>query len=80
MTSITVTQARANLYKLIDEANETHHPIQITGKRGNAILLSEDDWRSISETLHLSGIPGMAESIKQGMQESVEDCSEELGW
>jgi prevent-host-death family protein len=52
MTTISVTKARNNLYSLIDEANESHIPIQITGKRGNAVLISEDDWRAISETIH----------------------------
>jgi len=80
MTSITATQARSKLYKLIDEANASHHPIQITGKRGNAVLISEDDWRAISETLQLSSIPGMVNSIKVGMNEKIEDCSEELDW
>ena len=80
MTSISATQARATLYSLIDETNLSHHPIQITGKRGNAVLVSEDDWRSISETLHLSSIPGMVESIKEGMKEDIKNCSEEIDW
>ena len=80
MTSVTATQARSKLYRLIDEANSSHHPIQITGKRGNAVLISEDDWRSISETLQLSAIPGMVDSIKRGMEEKIEDCSEDLDW
>ena len=80
MTSITATQARSRLYSLIDEANSSHHPIQITGRRGNAVLISEDDWRAISETLQLSAIPGMVASIKQGMKEPIEDCSEDLDW
>jgi prevent-host-death family protein len=80
MTTITATKARSNLYNLIDEANQTHVPIQITGKRGNAVLVSEDDWRAISETLHLSGIPGMVESIQEGMSEKIEDCSDSIEW
>ncbi len=80
MTSITATQARSKLYKLIDEANASHYPIQITGKRGNAVLISEEDWRAISETLHLSSIPGMVDSIKAGMKEKIEECSEDLDW
>jgi prevent-host-death family protein len=80
MTTVTVTKARNNLYSLIDEANESHIPIQITGKRGNAILLSEEDWKAISETIHLSTIPGMVESIKEGMNEAIEDCSDTLEW
>ena len=80
MRTITVTKARANLFKLIDEASESHEPIQITGKRANAVLLSADDWRAIQETLHLLSIPGMRESIREGLETPVEDCSEELEW
>lgn len=80
MTTVTATKARGNLYALIDEANASHEPIQITGKRGNAVLISEDDWRSIRETLYLHSIPGMVKSIKEGMSEKIEDCSTELDW
>ncbi|CAA6691502.1 Unannotated [Lentimonas sp. CC19] len=80
MTTITATKARNTLYSLIDEANESHVPIQITGKRGNAVLIAEDDWRAISETMHLSMVPGMVESIVEGMNEKIEDCSESLEW
>ena len=80
MTTITATSARNKLYTLIDEANDSHIPIQITGKRGNAVLVSEDDWKAISETIHLSTIPGMVESIKAGMDEKIEDCSESIEW
>ena len=80
MITITATQARSKLYSLIDEANESHIPIQITGKRGNAVLVSEEDWRAISETIHLSMIPGMVESIRAGMDEKIEDCSESVEW
>ena len=80
MTSITATKAREKLYKLLDEVAETHEPIQITGKRGDAILISADDWRSIQETLHLVSIPGMTDSIKEGLATSVDECSEEPAW
>ena len=80
MTTISATQARNQLYSLIDQANESHIPIQITGKRGNAVLISEDDWRAISETIHLSMIPGMTDSIKEGMNEGIEECSDKLEW
>ena len=80
MTTVTATKARDKLYSLIDEANQSHVPIQITGKRGNAILISEDDWAAISETIHLNMIPGMTESIKEGMNESIKDCSDTLEW
>ena len=80
MKSISVTKARSNLFKLIDETADIHEPIQITGKRTNAVLISEDDWRSIQETLYLLSIPGMRVSIRKGLKTSLNDCSEELGW
>src|SRR5258706_6920630 len=75
MTSLPVTQARSKLYQLLDEAAESHRPIQITGKRSNAVLVSEEDWRSIQETLYLVSIPGMRDSIRRGMR-SEEHTSE----
>ena len=80
MTVLTVSEARANLYQLIDEAAQSHQPVTITGKRHNAVLVSEDDWRSVQETLYLVSIPGMRESIIEGMQTPVEECAEELEW
>ena len=80
MTILNVTEARTKLYSLIDEAADTHQPIIITGKRGNAVLVSEEDWNSISETLHLLSVPGMRESIKEGMNEPITECSKELDW
>ena len=80
MFTFKVTDARAKLYRLIDEAAASHEPILITGKRANAVLLSEDDWRSIQETLHLLSIPGMRESVHEGLNTPVDECSEELDW
>ena len=80
MTTVNVTEARANLYKLIDDVSVSHEPVVITGKRGNAVLLAEDDWNAITETLHLLSVPGMRESILEGMQENLEDTSNELEW
>lgn len=80
MTAITATEARSKLYKLIDEAENTHEPIIITGKRGNAVLLAESDWNAIKETLYLLSMPGMRESIREGMEESIEESSKELDW
>jgi antitoxin YefM len=74
------TEARSRLFKLLDEAAESHEPIQITGKRSNAILISEEDWHSIQETLYLLSIPGMRESIRKGLKTPVEKCSEKPGW
>ena len=80
MTTVNVTEARANLYKLIDDASASHEPVVITGKRGNAVLLSEDDWNAINETLYLLSVPGMRESIIEGMQENFDETSTELEW
>lgn len=80
MTILKATEARARLYSLIDETAETHQPIIITGKRTNAVLLSEEDWNAIAETLHLLSAPGMRESIKNGMAEPIDECSTELEW
>ena len=80
MTGITATKARSNLYRLIDEAAETHQPIVIMGKRNKAVLVSEDDWSAIQETLYLLSVPGMRESIREGMETPLEECDEELVW
>jgi prevent-host-death family protein len=80
MPTLKATEARAKLYRLIDEVATSHEPFFITGKRANAVLLSEDDWRSIQETLHLLSIPGMRESIREGLTTPVEECAEELDW
>ena len=80
MTTVNVTEARANLYKLIDDASVSHEPVVITGKRGNAVLLAEDDWTAINETLYLLSVPGMRGSIIEGMQESLDATSTELEW
>ncbi|MCH7928228.1 MAG: type II toxin-antitoxin system Phd/YefM family antitoxin [Candidatus Dadabacteria bacterium] len=80
MKTIKIADARNNLYKLIDEISESHEPIQITGKRANAVLLSEEDRSSIQETLNLLSIPKMRESIRDGLNEPIVECSEEPGW
>ena len=80
MASITATEARKTLYKLIDDVAGSHEPIQITGKRGNAVLVSEADWHAVQETLYLVSIPGMRESIIEGMATSVDDLEDELHW
>jgi prevent-host-death family protein len=80
MTAITATEARSNLYRLIDETAESHQPITITGKRNKAVLVSEEDWAAIQETLYLLSISGMRESIREGIQAPVDECSEELDW
>jgi len=80
MTTITATEARKSLYKLIDDVSGSHEPIQITGKRGNAVLIGEDDWRAVQETLHLLSIPGVRESIVEGMSAPVDECKTGLDW
>ncbi|NOZ40762.1 MAG: type II toxin-antitoxin system Phd/YefM family antitoxin [Planctomycetes bacterium] len=80
MNVLNATEARTKLYSLIDEAAATHQPIIITGKRSNAVLVSEEDWNAISETLHLLSIPGMRESIRQGLDQDLSESSEELDW
>ena len=80
MTTLTASQARASLYKLLDRAAHSHDPIQITGKRTNAVLISEEDWRAIQETLHLLSIPGMRESIRKGLKTPIKKTSRELHW
>ena len=80
MTILNATEARSRLYNLIDETASSHKPIVITGKRSNAVLVSEEDWNAISETLFLLSIPGMRESIKEGLDEDLSKCSKELDW
>lgn len=80
MAGITATEARSNLYRLIDETAESHQPIVITGKRNKAVLVAEEDWAAIQETLFLLSVPGMRESIREGMASSVDECDEELDW
>jgi len=80
LKSISVREARARLYRLIDEAASSHQPLLITGKRNKAVLISEDDWQAIQETLFLQTIPGMRASIREGMQTVVDECAEDPGW
>lgn len=80
MTTLNVTEARSRLYSLIDETASSHQPIVIKGKRSNAVLISEEDWLSVNETLYLISIPGMRESIVDGMNTHLDDCSEDLNW
>ncbi len=80
MTTLTASKAREGLYKLLDRTSQTHHPVQITGKRCSAVLIGEEDWRAIQETLYLLSIPGMRESIRQGLKTTVSACSKKLKW
>ena len=80
MPTINATEARSRLYKLLDEIAESHEPVLITGKRANAVLISENDWRSIQETLHLLSIPGMRGSIREGLNTPIKECTDKLDW
>lgn len=80
MTTLTASAARASLYQLLDETAESHEPVQILGKRNNAVLVSDEDWRAIQETLHLVSIPGMRDSIRKGMKTPLSKTSKKLKW
>jgi len=80
MQTLTASEARANLYRLMDQAAESHEPIIISGKRNDAILVAAEDWHAIQETLYLLSVPGMRESIKEGMAEPIDACAKELDW
>lgn len=80
MAEITVTQASNNLYQLVDEVAKSHQPIVILGKKNNAVLISEEDWSAVEETLYLLSISGMRESILEGMATPISECSEDLDW
>lgn len=80
MTTLTASKARAQLYRLLDKTAAAHEPVQISGRRTSAILVSEDDWRAIQETLYLLSIPGMRESIRRGLKTPIAKCRETLRW
>ena len=80
MTSMTATEARRQLYGLLDDVADSHEPIQIAGKRHSAVLVSEEDWRAVQETLYLTSVPGMRDSILKGLKTPVDKCVKELEW
>ena len=80
MSVISASEARARLYRLMDEVASSHKHVVITGKRNNAVLISEEDWRAIQETMYLLSVPGMRESIRAGLATSIEDCATDLDW
>ncbi|MDG9930371.1 MULTISPECIES: type II toxin-antitoxin system Phd/YefM family antitoxin [unclassified Pseudomonas] len=71
MKALTASESRTNLYRLTDQSAESHQPIMISGKRTSSVLLSAEDWEAIQETPYLLSIPGMRESIKEGMAEPL---------
>ncbi|MCH8838385.1 MAG: type II toxin-antitoxin system Phd/YefM family antitoxin [Candidatus Marinimicrobia bacterium] len=80
MRTISVTKARSTLFQLVNEAANSHEPVQITGKKANVVLIAEEDWRSIQETMYLLSVPGMRESIVEGLQTPLAEASEDPGW
>jgi prevent-host-death family protein len=80
MKTIPVTRAREQLYRLLDEVSESSEPVQISGPRADAVLVSADDWRSLQETLFLLSIPGMRDSIRDGMETPLDQCEDSPGW
>ena len=80
MIILTASEARANLYQLIDQTAESHEPIFISGRRTGAVLVSEDDWKALQETLYLLSVPGLRESIKEGVAEPLSESAKELDW
>lgn len=80
MATLTASEARSKLYRLIDETAASHQPILITGKRANAVLVSEEDWRAMQETIYLLSVPGMRESVREGLGTPVEECAKDLDW
>ena len=80
MKTVDAKEAMASLQEPLDEAAASHEPIQITGETGNAVLISEEDWRAVQETLYLLSVPGMRESIRKGMETRLSECSQEPGW
>jgi len=81
MTKImSVSQVRADIYNIMDETAQTHEPILITGKRNNAVMLSQEDWNAIEETLYLNAIPNMVSSIQSAIKVSDSEFSENIEW
>lgn len=80
MAPLTATEARANLYRLIDETASSHQPLLISRKRNSAVLVCQEDWAAIQETLFLLSVPGMRESIREGLTTDIEDCDEGVDW
>lgn len=82
MDAVNITSARKDLYNLVADVNQSHRPVTITSKNGNAVLLSSEDWKDIEETLYLSSIPGMVESILAAAAEPLEEgvSMEDINW
>lgn len=79
MKSVTATEAQESLDRLLEEVAETGLPVRITSRKASAMLVSEEEWRALEETLLLMSIPGMAKSIRDGMKAPIEECVENCG-
>lgn len=77
MSAVNITNARKDLYRLVENVNLYSEPTLIVSKKGNAVLISEDDWNAIQETIYLNSIPGVAESIIKGGETPLENCISE---
>jgi antitoxin YefM len=80
MNTLNINEAQANLPGLLEEAAASHEPILITSQQANAVLISEEDWRALQETLYLLSVPGMRESVREGLETPVEECATKLDW
>lgn len=80
MIIYSATKARANLYRVMEQAAESHEPVYITGKKTNAVLITEEDWSAMQETLYLLSIPGMGQSIQEGLEVPLKDCDKDIEW
>ena len=80
MTTLSASEASKRLDEVLDDLAESHAVVQITGRRHCGVLVSEDDWRAIQETLFLTSVPWMKESIVEGLRTPVDQCAKELDW
>jgi PHD/YefM family antitoxin component YafN of YafNO toxin-antitoxin module len=80
MQTLTASEARSNLYRLMDQTAASHQPNTIAGKRHDAVLLAAEDWQAIQKKLYLLSVPGMRESIKEGLAETANTCAKTLDW
>lgn len=78
--TMSVSQVRADIYNVMDETAKTHEPVLITGKRNNVVMLCEEDWKAIEETLYLNTVPNMASSIQDSMNAEDSEFSEDIEW
>ena len=81
-TNVNITNYRKDIYKLLEQTIKFNEPINISTKNGNAIVLSEEDYRGLMETVYLLNIPNMKEKLLEGKNTPIEDCltEEEVEW